>query len=520
MTTFLLFSWFGCTSTSPSNDSNVDTGAETDTSVDSETPDTDDTGPADTDDDPGMFSIDNVLAEDGIHDSSTQLAVHWTGTADHVVATATDSQGSSWSVQSTVSPAIFTDLFSDTEYTVSVVVCADPECTGSTPLGEETASTPEEVWHFQGTGHSVATLSTVIDDGNAKVWGIWYGDDAPEEQAGRVQLYYGPTQGNGVNGQAVGVGTAAQAADASELQTLFPLTSHHGTAGVISHSPTTSLIAAIMTAQAIPLADEHLRLYFEANGNDGRTRILSIDGVDGFTGLDFNSGASDVCSSNADYQDGGGCEPTVVLGADGDSEHPVEHVPNVRQFKIGYPTLDHWAWDESIGTFLFFTIDGGGDCQYTGFANQAYAIWDGTTWNPVLREDGCPVALESVQAPAPVHLGESRYKLYHGDPSDRTGANEQSMLPFLGPKQLLYGDGARSDAENTLEWADWDARETARDLQFLWPDGTELTPGEEGYLDDFVFMTPTGTPDFQVAYIVLTDGSLVPRPALAVLMNP
>jgi hypothetical protein len=279
------------------------------------------------------------------------------------------------------------------------------------------------------------------------------------------------------------------------------------------------LVGDIMTGQAVPLGDGGMRLYFESNGTDGHARILSIDSVDGWVGQDFNEGGSTVCSTAADFDDGGGCPTSVVLGVDGDSENPIDNIPNVRQFKIGYPTLEAWAWDEAPGTFMFFTVDDGVDCAYDGFANQAYAVWDGTTWEPVLGDDGCPEALESLQAPAPMHIGGVRYKLYGGDPSDQEGKLD-SPIPFLGPKQVLYADGTLTGEPDVVDFPDWEARDSARGTTFLWPDGSEMAPSEEGYIDDFVFMTPTGTADFQVAYVVISDGDLMPRPALAVLLNP
>ena len=495
--------------------------------ADSETTDSDDSA-ADTadstvdtaDTDGGVYEVTISLVPAAVGHSSTKLDIQWgEWSGDHVVITLTEDNGPPAVIETSQSSYQVDGLKSDTTYTASLELCPDQACTAPVEMGAASATTPEETWQFSGTGNTLSGLATVVSDGNANVWGIWYGDDAPEDQAGRVQLYYGPTQGNGVNGQAVGVATS-DVADPQDLSTLYPMDANHGTAGLISPNPATTWISGIMTAQAVPLSSGIIRLYFEANGGDGHTRILSIDSVDGYVGMDFNADAATVCSTNADYLDNGGCPSTLALGVDGDSASAVENIPNVRQFKIAYPTLTDWRWDESPGTFMFFTVDGGGTCGYDGFANQAYAIWDGSSWNPVYGEDGCPVALESMQAPAPVHLGGVKYKLYHGDPSDRTGADEGSMLPFLGPKQLLYGDGVSTGAGATVEFEDWEPREAARGLTFLWPDGTAMDAGEEGYIDDFVFMTPTGTTDFQVAYVVLTDGMQMPRPAFAILTNP
>ena len=42
----------------------------------------------------------------------------------------------------------------------------------------------------------------------------------------------------------------------------------------------------------------------------------------------------------------------------------------------------------------------------------------------------------------------------------------------------------------------------------------------EGYIDDFHFLTPTGNLDLQVLYLSITDGSVVPFAAAAILLNP
>ncbi len=42
----------------------------------------------------------------------------------------------------------------------------------------------------------------------------------------------------------------------------------------------------------------------------------------------------------------------------------------------------------------------------------------------------------------------------------------------------------------------------------------------EGYIDDFHFLTPTGSIDTQVLYLSIADGSVVPFAAMAVLLNP
>jgi hypothetical protein len=47
-----------------------------------------------------------------------------------------------------------------------------------------------------------------------------------------------------------------------------------------------------------------------------------------------------------------------------------------------------------------------------------------------------------------------------------------------------------------------------------------LNDTAEGYIDDFQFLTPTGSVDLQVMYVSITDGTVVPFAAAALLLNP
>ena len=60
----------------------------------------------------------------------------------------------------------------------------------------------------------------------------------------------------------------------------------------------------------------------------------------------------------------------------------------------------------------------------------------------------------------------------------------------------------------------------ARNVVFLWPNGEALSDAAEGYIDDFHFLTPTGSLDIQVLYLSITDGAVAPFAATAVLLNP
>ena len=61
-----------------------------------------------------------------------------------------------------------------------------------------------------------------------------------------------------------------------------------------------------------------------------------------------------------------------------------------------------------------------------------------------------------------------------------------------------------------MDFEDWEAQSSARDVVFLRPTGEQLDAGAEGYIDDFHFLTPTGSLGLQVMYITITDGAIVP----------
>jgi hypothetical protein len=366
----------------------------------------------------------------------------------------------------------------------------------------------------------MAGLRRIVSDGNVKIHAFRYGNDAPAALAGRVQLYYGPLQ---MNAKGLAVGVTSTSANASSADSYLAFTSRAGTTGLVSPPAAAPIVRDVATGQAVPLTAAmggRVRLFFEAADASNRTRILSLDSQDGYTGLDFNSGAATVCSSTADYSSGGGCFPSVVLGVEGDATLPNPRIQNARQFKIGYPTMTDWRWDGAPGTFMLFTTDFIAGCS-TSQRNHGYAVWSGTAWTVQYEATGgCPKLFRSVQAGHPLHIGGVKYKLYYGDPSDVTGRLPGSMLPFLGPKKLIYGDGAISGDPARVDFEDWEATSAGRVLTFLWPNGTPMDATARGYIDDFSVVAPTGSLSLQVLYLAITDGTVAPFTTAAVLVNP
>ncbi len=381
-------------------------------------------------------------------------------------------------------------------------------------------TTPGEVWHLQGSGASSSTLTKIVPDGNVKLHVTRYGDDAPTALGGRLLMYYGPLQQN-TKGLAAGVTTTA--ASAAVTSSFLSFTSRAGTSGLLNPSTSAALVREIATGQVVPLSAAmggRMRLYFEAPDAANKTRILSIDSQVGYVGLDFNSGTSGICSTAADYSANGGCAPSVVIGVAGDAVLGNARIDNARQFKVGYPTQSDWRWDGAAGTFMTFTTGPVPTCS-TFPQNHGYAVWSGSTWAVQYESPGgCPKLFKSVQAGHPKHLSGVRYKFYFGDPSDVTGRITTSPLPFLGPKKLIYADGALTGDATRVDFEDWEGVAAARILTFLWPDGTTLNATARGYIDDFSIVAPTGSLALQVLYVAITDGIVVPFTSAAVLINP
>lgn len=454
--------------------------------------------------------------------SSSQWLLNWTapagGTVDHYEVTATEAVMNtrvSLSVAGAATSATLPGLKAATVYSVVVKACQDSACSRSAAAPAVTGTTPAEYWQLQGSGNSVATLLQPVADGNARLSATRFGPEAGAN-ANTVQFYYGP---KGVNGLAVASSGTVSAGSASSY---LSFTSLAGSSGLRSPTSASSGIKTIATGQGVPLSaalGAKVRLFFEALGADGRNRIHWVDSVDGYLGRDFNQGAATTCSSSADYLAGGACAATLAIGVDSDGAQGNARIPNVRQNKLAYPTQTDWRWDGAAGAFMVFTVDQIAGCT-TKTHNHAYAVWNGSRFVVQYAADGCPKMFIGAQAALPMHIGGARYKLYYGDPSVTAGRLNGSMLPFVGPKRLIYADGASSGDVTTVEFEDWEAVASARELHFLWPNGDLLDDRAEGYIDDFHFLAPTGSLDLQVLYLTITDGTVIPFAAAAVLLNP
>lgn len=458
--------------------------------------------------------------------SSTQLLLNWVaGSGDaphHYEVSASESvQGTRLSATASAAPLTLTGLKAATAYTLTLRACGDAACARASAPVSASAATPSEVWQLQGSGNSTAGLTRIVSDGNVRISATRFGSDAGTSTAGRVQLYYGPN-GQTSRQQALTTALTAQAADSAVPASYLSFTGSGATTGLISPTTASTAVKTVATGQGVPLSaalGAKVRLFFEAQGSDGKTRIYSLDSQDGYVGQDFNSGSARTCATQADYSAGGGCVPTLAVGVEGDASGANPKISNARQHKVGFPVLDDWRWDGAAGTFMVFTTDSVAGCATTGM-NHGYAVWSGSSWAVQYASNGCPKMFKSAQAAFPMHLGGARYKLYYGDPSVTAGRLSTGGMPFLGPKKLIYADGALAGAASTVDFEDWEAQSAARDVVFLWPSGEPLDDAAEGYIDDYHFLAPTGSLDLQVMYLAITNGTEIPLGAAALLLNP
>ena len=459
--------------------------------------------------------------------SSTKMGVSWMPPAGTAVVqyriSASDTVGGaaiSTTVAGNANAVTLTGLKAATAYSVVVSACSTTACLQPATAAAVTSTTPSEYWQLQGSGNTTAGLTRIVSDGNARISATRFGPEASSVTANRIQLYYGPSLVSGR--QALSTALTASNTTASLPSSYLSFVSSGATTGLLTPTPAATLIETVATGQGVPLSAAmggKVRVFFEAQGIDRKTRIFSIDSVDGYTGQDFNiSSTSTACATTADYSAGGGCAFSLAIGVEGDAVGANAKFLNARQNKVGYPTQTDWRWDGAPGTFMVFTSGSVAGCS-TANRTHGYAVWNGSTWDVQYDSKGCPKLFTNVQAAFPMHIGGAKYKLYYGDTSNTAG-QLSSNLPFLGPKRLLYADGAKSGLADRVDFEDWENQSQARDVVFLWPNGDKLDNTAEGYIDDFHFMAPTGSLDLQVMYLAITNGTAVPLGAAAVLLNP
>jgi hypothetical protein len=461
--------------------------------------------------------------------ASTRLAVSWTAPAGVSVnqyrITATETVGNTslnYTAVSTATSATLTGLKSGTSYSVLVSACKDAACAES---GSAAASgtTPEEYWQLQGSGNSYTTLSTTVSEGSVLSWVMRWGSDAGASYSGRYQYYYkvnDPTRS--------GVGVATTSGDSTGVSTLTsfsPLTTS-GLRSSCSDAPgfDTSTCAKggafeISAIQAVPMSNGKIRAFFNASNvlDNNTMRAYSLDSQDGLIGQDFHPGTQAYCGGkgSSDYAPGGACEPNLFVDVSS-TQSATTPLSQSRQFKIGYDWNADWRWDGAVGTFMVIT----GDDNCNKYPNALfYGTWDASKWTITKDSSNCAKPIvAAAHGPVLVPLGGVAYKLYYED---------QTNGPQSGkPLRLLYGDGRSSGSAATVDFEDWESSTLARQVHFLWPDGTLLDAQDEAGLGDHMILTPTGSLDLQ--YMFVNRGGLDNTKwktgsyglGLAVLLNP
>lgn len=477
--------------------------------------------------------------------SSGKLSIRWSApvdsTVDHYEITATDGvteTDTTFTVQNTEITEI-TGLKSQTEYTVALTACMDPEC-NTNIKGEKSAqgTTEAEYWQIQGTknGYESATKVVPVGTGSTLSYVLPYGDWAPETLQGIVKYFFN------AHSTEFGIGMLISKNDTKKSDT--QILSAFNPTGLFyerncedagknalnngkQNTPTQCKNGELqmLAFQMVPLKSGAVRLFFEANqpnkveNSQPLTEIYSLDSQDGYAAEDFNPNPNKNFCSATDMVEGGDCEANLLIGKETEDNAPLTQA---RQQKVGYPKQDSWLWDESKGTFMVIT--GQDSCNQTR-DGLFYGVWDGKNWN-VETENGCAIPLVlDAHGPVIVHLGDTNYKLYYEN-YEYTDRTKNQYNYTVKPFRILYANGNKSGDPSIIDVTDWENESEAREVYFLWPDGTLLDDQEEAGLGDHVIWSPNENLETQIMYMNLGgfDNQDWKQPpvglGMAVLINP
>ena len=439
--------------------------------------------------------------------SSTKLTLNWTPPAGastyRIVARETGGVGTvSGTASAGASSVTLSGLKASTRYAINVTACLNAACSAQASAAAVFATTPDEYWQLQGaSGNGYASVTKAVSNGSSLSWVMRWGSEAGAAYSGRYQYYY---KGNSSFGVGIAMATTSGSGTDTATLTSFTADSSAGLRNPCADPRVTtgcppSAAYFINAIQAVPLKTVgKVRVFFEANDatESGQpTRIYSLDSQDGLVGLDFNRGSATSCGGigSTDYTSTGNCKPDLVIGVSNDTGTYRSPLSNARQFKIGWDWLADWRWDQAVGTFMIVT--GADACGKTS-NGLFHASWDGSKWTIATDSAGCAIPLvKAAHGPVLVPLGAARYKMYY---EDETNGPESGK-----PLRLVYADASWSAAASTIDIGDWEATSMAREVHFLWPDGSLLDAQDEAGLGDHMVITPAGTLDQQFMFVNL-----------------
>ena len=440
------------------------------------------------------MAVSGVGADSGLN-SSTSIEVSWRselagGQATIDVWDEWDRFVRSVEVTAPSGTLVLQDLLSDTGYrlvlrpSLSVAEHHDAEI-----ADEASIRTPPEMWQVMGPGDadSIEECTIIIQDSSVLAWPMHYPDESfvPSMLRGHVRLYYKlrPMVGNG---KFLSIAMSSVVWDGTD-DSLMNYDSIHQP-GLIDPPEPTALVERGAAFQVVPLHPDEgfgVRVYFEARGADNVVRFMSLDNHDGWLGQDFHPGPPVTVETVEDWEVDALPDLVIDAGPAADTGMLM-----ARQSKLGWPTLDSWWWDGSPGSFMVIT---GQDACGQTVDGLFHAVYDGTSWSIDRDGDGCPRPLViSAHGPVIQHLGASRYKLYF---------ENRSFTDTGKPLHLIYADGTGTGDPSVVDFEDWEPESMAREVHFLWPDGSVVPREQEPPCGDHVVFCPDGTLDMQYMYI-------------------
>lgn len=457
--------------------------------------------------------------------SSTRLRVNFSpytdATVDHYEVTAREVESGTllstvWPVQST--QIALDELRSDTEYEITVRACTSAACSGASLLATGKGRTAKEVWRLVGTGNTLSGVTRIVPNGNVQSHAFRFGAWAGPDYEGKVQLYYKELIDGAAQTTWVKVAVTSKVVTDVSTATTFEVVAN---AGFLQTVKEPIAYRYFGSPQGVPMNDGggvRVRLFGEPQEVSVKNRIGYLDSQDAL-GRDFHPGTETTCGAT-EYEDGQPCAFTYIIGPSDDALNPNPKLFTTRQFKMVYPTRPDSRWDAAKGTAMFVSTHPTDDAIACGewISNSGYFVWNGQKWEAQYGTDGCPLMQKEVQAPSPLHLGGTRYKLYFTRNSVKKMNEDEGDKPLM----VIYGDASRTGDPNVLDFADWEDSQTqARHIDVQWPDGSSFPATHESRLDDYAHIMPSNDPKLQIMYSnIASPDDPVPFIGALFLVNP